>query len=95
MAIENDPLLTLAEVLEVLGVTRSSLDRWRRVGKGPVTIRLPNGKLRFRQCDLNEWVESLSVEDREVARSREIQQLFIKDKKIPLRLYGPPIRGYR
>ena len=57
---------------------------------GPVTIRLPNGHLRFRQADLDEWIEGLSVADREIARSREIQQLYMEGKKIPLRLHGPP-----
>jgi predicted DNA-binding transcriptional regulator AlpA len=82
----NEPLLTLTEVLDLLGISRSSLEKWRRRGEGPVTIRLPNGQLRFRQSDLDEWIESLSVEDRAHARSREIQQLYMKGKKIPLRL---------
>jgi len=90
MTTTKDSLLTMAEVLELLGVTRSSFDKWRRRGAGPETIRLPNGQLRFRQSDLKVWIEGLFVEDREIARSREIQQHYRKGKKIPMRPYGPP-----
>ncbi len=64
MTTTKDPLLTMAEVLELLGVTRSSFDKWRRRGAGPVTIKLPNGHLRFRQSSLLEWLDGLGIEVR-------------------------------
>jgi excisionase family DNA binding protein len=90
MTATKNPLLTVTEICELLGISRSSFDKWRRRGVGPAAIKLPNGHLRFRQSDLDAWIESLTIEDRETARTGEIQDLYVKGKKIPLRLYGPP-----
>jgi len=90
MARENDPLLTTQEVLEILGVTRNTFDKWRSSGRGPITYRLPNGKLRFKLSDVEEWFEGLALEDPETARRREARELLLKGKRLPLGLYGPP-----
>jgi predicted DNA-binding transcriptional regulator AlpA len=49
-------LLTLAAVLAELGVPKSTFFRWKATGRAPRTIRLPNGRLRVRRGDLDEWV---------------------------------------
>ena len=51
-------LLTIAQVCEELGVARSSLDLWRRLGTAPRFIRLPNNSLRCERAALEAWLES-------------------------------------
>lgn len=91
----NDTLLTVVDLLEMLGVTRNTFDKWRRSGKGPVAYRLPNGSLRFRKSDVEAWFENLLIEDAETVRQREIRDELKQGKRIPLRLYGPPTRDIR
>lgn len=91
----SDVLLTVTDVLEILGVTRNTFDKWRRSGKGPVAYRLPNGSLRFRKSDVEAWFENLLIEDAESLRQREVHDVMRQGKRIPLRLYGPPTRGIR
>ncbi|MFC3578010.1 helix-turn-helix transcriptional regulator [Streptomyces yaanensis] len=38
---------------------RSSFHRWRATGRGPQTMRLPNGQVRIRRSDLKNWFDSL------------------------------------
>ncbi len=35
------------------------LYRWRQLGRGPRSIKLPNGDVRIRVCDLEEWLRDL------------------------------------
>jgi excisionase family DNA binding protein len=53
--------LTMREVCAQLGVSRSTIDDWRRRGAGPEFKRLPNGSLRIRQSTLDEWVDAQEV----------------------------------
>jgi predicted DNA-binding transcriptional regulator AlpA len=85
----------MAEVLEIVGVTRSTFDTWRHKSMAPRTYKLPNGKLRFKLSDVEEWLEGLAVDDPETIRLKEMRELSSQGKRIPLRLYGPPIRGHR
>lgn len=91
----NDALLTVVDLLEMLGVTRNTFDKWRRSGKGPVAYRLPNGSLRFRKSDVEAWFENLLLEDAETARQREMRDVVKQGIRIPLRLYGPVREGGR
>jgi predicted DNA-binding transcriptional regulator AlpA len=50
--------LKLSEVLEQIGVSRSTFDMWRVDGNAPRTYVLPSGQLRFKQIDVDEWLES-------------------------------------
>lgn len=50
--------LNYFQAMEVLGVSRSTLDGWRRSGY-LVFVKLPNGQLRIRRDDLDVWLESL------------------------------------
>jgi predicted DNA-binding transcriptional regulator AlpA len=64
MANQRDELLTVSEVLAVLGnVSRRTFYRWRETGKAPEVVRLPNGELRIWRNDLNAWLDRLR-EDR-------------------------------
>lgn len=58
----SDRHLTVAEVCAELGITRSTFYDWRAKGKAPRCLKLPNGELRVRRTDFEEWLESLSEE---------------------------------
>lgn len=49
-------LLTLTEVLDELDVKRSTFFRWKATGRAPKTIKYPNGSLRIRRRDLDNWL---------------------------------------
>ncbi|MFJ4240012.1 MULTISPECIES: helix-turn-helix transcriptional regulator [Streptomyces] len=50
-------MLTLAEVCEELGVSRSTFYDWRAKRRAPRCIKLPNGDLRIRRSDLEHWLD--------------------------------------
>ena len=91
----RDPLLTVKDLLEMLGVSRDTFDKWRQTDRGPVAYRLPNGSLRFKLSDIEAWLEGLTVDDPETIRLKEIRELSSQGKRIPIRLYGPTVRGRR
>ncbi len=50
-------LLCTKDVLALLGdVPRSTFYRWRQLGIGPRSIKLPNGEIRFRLADVERWL---------------------------------------
>lgn len=55
----SDELLTVAEVLTALHVSRSTWYHWRQTGKAPNAIKLPNGGLRVRRSALTKWLQEL------------------------------------
>jgi len=64
MANQRDELLTVSQVLAVLGdVSRRTFYRWRETGRAPEAVRLPYGELRIWRRDLNAWLDRLR-EDR-------------------------------
>ena len=64
MASQRDELLTVAQVLSLLGnVSLRTFYRWREIGKAPPAVRLPNGELRIWRSDLQTWLDRLR-EDR-------------------------------
>lgn len=91
----DDPLLTVTEVLDILGVTRSTFSKWRRTQRTPPMIRLPNGSLRIRRSDLDRWLDQLTDEDEDAERRNEAEDLLRSGKRLPLHLYGPPTRDVR
>jgi predicted DNA-binding transcriptional regulator AlpA len=59
----RDDLLSLPQVLAELGdgqkpLSRATFYRWRATGKGPRSIKLPNGKLRIRRSALDAFLRS-------------------------------------
>lgn len=50
--------LTYEEACELISVPRSTMDRWRAAQQGPRFTKLPNAKLRIREEDLLEWMDS-------------------------------------
>jgi excisionase family DNA binding protein len=51
--------LTIAEVCEELGITRSTFYDWRAKRKAPCCIKLPNGDLRIRRAVFDNWLASM------------------------------------
>lgn len=51
--------LTIADVCAELGVARSTFYDWRAAKKAPRCIKLPNGDIRIRRADLENWLEGL------------------------------------
>jgi predicted DNA-binding transcriptional regulator AlpA len=51
-----EEFLTVRELLVELNIPRSTFYRWKATGQAPRTIKLPNGSLRVRRRDLEEWL---------------------------------------
>ena len=51
--------LTIAQLCEELGVSRSTFYEWRAKGRAPSCIKLPNGQIRIRRAEFERWLESL------------------------------------
>jgi predicted DNA-binding transcriptional regulator AlpA len=58
----NPRHLTIAELCEDLGITRSTFYDWRVKRKAPPCLKLPNGDLRIRRTDYDNWLASLEEE---------------------------------
>ena len=56
-----DELMTVQDVCDVLKVSRSTFDKWRQRRVGPPATRLPNGQLRIRRSELNDWLRSQEI----------------------------------
>ena len=50
--------LTVAELCEELGISKSTFYDWRAARKAPNCIKLPNGGIRIRRSELERWLES-------------------------------------
>jgi predicted site-specific integrase-resolvase len=57
-ASEPRPLLTPVQAAERLGVSPQVLERWRGAGGGPVFVKLSGKFVRYRQQDLDAFVET-------------------------------------
>ncbi|MCB5943940.1 AlpA family transcriptional regulator [Acidocella sp. KAb 2-4] len=55
---ELRPLLTANQAAERLGVPPSVLERWRGTGEGPAYIKLSGKYVRYRQEDLETFIEA-------------------------------------
>ena len=53
--------MTVADVCDNLGISRSTWDKWRQGRRGPQAVRLPNGELRIRRSEFESWLLSLEV----------------------------------
>lgn len=57
----NSKLLKLSEVLAEIGMSRAAFYRMRARGQAPRIVKLPNGHLRVRREDLDDWLNSLDT----------------------------------
>jgi excisionase family DNA binding protein len=75
-------LLTAREVAEILGVSAETILRWTRRGELPA-IRLPGGAIRYRESELDGWLEERATPRRgvrttapSVAQSERVRSLM-------------------
>ncbi|MEU6216695.1 helix-turn-helix domain-containing protein [Streptomyces sp. NPDC047022] len=52
-------MLKLPEVLEEIDMSRAAFYRMRARGLAPRLVKLPNGHLRVRRNDLDDWLNNL------------------------------------
>jgi predicted DNA-binding transcriptional regulator AlpA len=52
----RDELLTVAQVVEELKISRAAFYRWRATGKGPRCVKFPNGTVRVRRSELERFI---------------------------------------
>jgi excisionase family DNA binding protein len=50
--------ITVEALCEELNISRRTFYEWRAKNRAPRCIKLPNGELRIRQTDLDNWLES-------------------------------------
>lgn len=55
-----EPLLTVEQVIEELGISRETWNKWRGRRVSPPMVRLPNASLRIRRSELDSWLDGLS-----------------------------------
>lgn len=51
--------LTIADVCDDLGISRSTFYEWRAKGRGPRCIKLPNGDIRINRAEYDRWLATL------------------------------------
>lgn len=51
--------VTVSEICTDLQIARSTWDDWMAKGKVPPYHRLPNGRLRIKRQDYEDWLETL------------------------------------
>jgi excisionase family DNA binding protein len=51
--------LTVEQLCTELQVARSTYYEWRAKGRGPRSLKLPNGEIRIRRDDLDRWLDGL------------------------------------
>jgi excisionase family DNA binding protein len=51
--------LTIAQLCNELGLSRSTFYEWRAKGRAPRCIKLPNGEIRIRRTEFERWLDSL------------------------------------
>jgi predicted DNA-binding transcriptional regulator AlpA len=58
MAHEPTLIVTPHQAARMVGLTIHTLQRMRTEGTGPRFIKLGKRRVGYRECDLNEWLES-------------------------------------
>ncbi len=58
MSVDSGETLTVPQICKELAVSRSTFYSWRQTGKAPRCIKLPNGDIRVRRTDLENWLAS-------------------------------------
>ncbi|AQS48750.1 DNA-binding protein [Thioclava nitratireducens] len=61
----HDERLDTAQAANYLGYSKSTLEWWRMVGRGPRYYKIGGGRIRYKQSDLDAYLEAGVVEPRE------------------------------
>jgi excisionase family DNA binding protein len=64
-----DPLMSITELADYLGVPVKTIYEWRQNGRGPVGIRMGR-HLKFAVSDVREWVQERREESGRQSSSR-------------------------
>ena len=59
----NKRFMTLPDVCAEIGVSRSTMDKWRLDGRAPAFRKLPNGSLRVAVDVFEAWLDQLPDAD--------------------------------
>ena len=59
MAKKTDRWITVPEILDELGISRRTWQRWRVRGVTPPCTKLPNRKIKIRRADYEKWLADL------------------------------------
>jgi predicted site-specific integrase-resolvase len=51
--------MTLQEVYDELGISKSTWNDWKNKGRTPTMIKLPNNQVRIRRTVFDKWLEQL------------------------------------
>jgi excisionase family DNA binding protein len=51
--------LTIPQLCNELGISRSTFYEWRTKGRAPRCIKPPNGEIRIRRTEFERWLDSL------------------------------------
>jgi predicted DNA-binding transcriptional regulator AlpA len=51
-------LLAEKEAAKILGFSERTLQKWRNLGGGPLFVRVSARAVRYRQVDLDNWIEA-------------------------------------
>ncbi|WP_155362062.1 helix-turn-helix transcriptional regulator [Acrocarpospora macrocephala] len=54
---DDEEFLTVADCCRILRVPRSTFYKWLATGKGPRSIRIPNGERRISRREWLKWLE--------------------------------------
>lgn len=71
---KENRLFTIADVMERLGISRSTVSKWVNVGTLP-SVRLPGGQVRIQEFDLEAFIEKYRTETFEhmMAQYKELE----------------------
>lgn len=58
-------VMTTQEAALYIGTSWRTMEKWRRIGKGPNFIRTEGGKIRYRRDVLDKYLLDLEVDPRE------------------------------
>ena len=59
MVTEKRGRMTVQELCAELSISRSTFYEWRAKGIAPRCMKLPNGEIRIRRDDFEEWLDNL------------------------------------
>lgn len=51
--------LTIADICDDLGISRSTFYEWRTKGRAPRCLKLPNGDIRVNRAEYERWLADL------------------------------------
>ena len=60
METKSDNLLTKAEVIKKTGLMDRTIDRWEADDLFPKRVKWPNGRVYWRETEVDKWVDNMT-----------------------------------